>query len=143
MMSVPASSGDPAMDHSDIMEYCSSTVSPTFPISSMSASLKFPWQFCAACPLFTTGAMALFVWTLSITLAHVACLGLGLGGGGYFLRLHTPFSIPQLMQRVRHQGDCHVISAATEWDPTAMMLGRWRLNPLSHYKTVWPPLQGH
>ena len=64
-------------------------------------------------------------------------------GRGYFLRLHTPFSIPQLMQRVRHQGDCHGISAATEWDPTAMMLGRWRLNPLSHYKTVWPPLQGH
>ena len=52
-------------------------------------------------------------------------------GGGYFLRLHTPFSIPQLMQRVRHQGDCQGISAATEWDPTAMMLGRWRLNPLS------------
>ena len=34
------------------------------------------------------------------------------------------------MQRVRHQGDCQGISAATEWDPTAMMLGRWRLNPI-------------
>ena len=34
------------------------------------------------------------------------------------------------MQRVRHQGDCQGISAATEWDPTAMMVGRWRLNPI-------------
>ena len=56
--------------------------------------------------------------------------GLGLGGD-YFLQLHTPFPIPRSMQRVRHQGDCQGISAATGWDPTAMMRGRWRLNLLS------------
>ena len=54
-------------------------------------------------------------------------LGLGLEGGDYFLRLHTPFSIPRLMQRVRHPGDCQVTSAATECDSTVMMLERWRL----------------
>ena len=63
-------------------------------------------------------------------------LGLGLGlevrvRADYFLQLHTPFTIPRSMQRVRHQGDFQGITAATEWDPTAMMLGRWRLNPLS------------
>ena len=32
------------------------------------------------------------------------------------------------MQRVRHQGGCQGMSAAIEWDPTAMLLGRWRPN---------------
>ena len=32
--------------------------------------------------------------------------GLGLGLGEYSLRLRIPFSIPRLMQRVRHQRDC-------------------------------------
>ena len=57
-----------------------------------------------------------------------AVFGLGLG---YFLRLHTSFPIPRSMQRVCHQGDCQGISAATEWDPAAMIMGRWRLNPIA------------
>ena len=59
-------------------------------------------------------------------------LGLGLGlGRDYFVQLHIPFPIPRSMQRGRHQGNCQVISAAIEWDPTAKMFGSWRLNPLS------------
>ena len=50
--------------------------------------------------------------------------------GDYFLRLHTPFPIPRLLQRVRQQGGCQRISADTEWDPTAMMQGCQRLHPI-------------
>ena len=59
-------------------------------------------------------------------------LGLGLGGGDYFLLLHTRFPIPRLMHRgFAIRGTVREPFAATEWDPTAMMLDRWRLNPLS------------
>ncbi len=54
-------------------------------------------------------------------------------GGLRSCDVHTTFSIPQLMQRVRHQGDCHGISAATEWDPTATDAGTLGgVNHLSH-----------
>ena len=72
-----------------------------------------------------------YVLSLAWLLELIPLLGLGLSlAGDYFLLLQTPFPIPQLMQRVRYQGDCQGMSAAIEWDPTAMMLGRWQLNPI-------------
>ena len=56
-------------------------------------------------------------------------------------QLVLSLSCSRLMQRVRHQRDCQGISAATEWTPTAMMLGRWRFKPISIIKQSGLPFR--
>ena len=72
--------------------------------------------------------------SLSLSLSLSNSLSLRVKRGGYFLRLHAPCPTRRLMQRVLHHGCCQGIPAATEWDPTAMMLGHWRLNPIPNIR---------
>ena len=43
-------------------------------------------------------------------------------------QLQISLHILRSMQRARHQENCQGIAAATGWEPSATMLGRWRLN---------------